>query len=177
MNEGGFLKAGLGNDNYFKSTVGYSSGLLDNGFGITAMLSHWQGDGYNDMTQGQGQNYFVSIGYKANEKHNFNFLITGAPQWHNQNFAKSISSYQEFGKKYNNNWGYLNGERITDRKNYYHKPVMNLNWDWKINDVSSLSTVLYASFGRGGGTGSLGSAYAKYMDDGTKGFQKLYDDN
>ena len=177
MHEGGFLKAGVANDDYYKATAGYSTGLMDNGWGVTALFSHWQGDGYNDMTQGQGQSYFVSIGYKANEKHNFNFLITGAPQWHNQNFAKSISSYQEFGKKYNNNWGYLNGERITDRKNYYHKPVMNLNWDWKINDVSSLSTVVYASFGRGGGTGSLGSAYAKYMDDGTKGFQELYDNN
>lgn len=98
MNEGGFLKAGLGNDNYFKSTVGYSSGLLENGFGITAMLSHWQGDGYNDMTAGQGQSYFVSIGYKANEKHNFNFLITGAPQWHDQNYAKRISDYEMYGK-------------------------------------------------------------------------------
>src|SRR5690606_9241216 len=113
MKEGGFLKAGLGNDNFFKSTVGYSTGLQENGFGVTAMLSHWQGDGYNDMTAGQGQNYFVSLGYKANEKHNFNFLITGAPQWHDQNFAKPISSYQTFGLKYNNNWGNVNGEALN----------------------------------------------------------------
>ena len=176
MNEGGFLKAGLGNDNYFKSTVGYSSGLLDNGFGITAMLSHWQGDGYNDMTAGQGQNYFVSIGYKANEKHNFNFLITGAPQWHDQNYAKRIGDYEKFGKKYNNNWGYLNGEAINDRKNYYHKPVLNLNWDWNIDEQSSLSTVLYASFGRGGGTGPIGSTGAA-LADGTKNIQGAYDAN
>src|SRR5690606_17346392 len=34
----------------------------------------------------------------------------------------------------------------------------NLNWDWKINDESSLSTVLYASWGRGGGTGNYGAS-------------------
>lgn len=176
MNEGGFLKAGLGNDNYFKSTVGYSSGLLENGFGITAMLSHWQGDGYNDMTAGQGQSYFVSIGYKANEKHNFNFLITGAPQWHDQNYAKRISDYEMYGKRYNNNWGMLNGEAINDRKNYYHKPVLNLNWDWKIDELSNLSTVLYASFGRGGGTGPIGSTGGP-LADGTKNIQGAYDAN
>ena len=176
MNEGGFLKAGLGNDNYFKSTVGYSSGLLENGFGITAMLSHWQGDGYNDMTAGQGQSYFVSIGYKANEKHNFNFLITGAPQWHDQNYAKRISDYEMYGKRYNNNWGMLNGEAINDRKNYYHKPVLNLNWDWKIDELSNLSTVLYASFGRGGGTGPIGSTGGS-LADGTKNIQGAYDAN
>lgn len=176
MKQGGFLKAGLGNDNYFKSTVGYSTGLQENGFGVTAMLSHWQGDGYNDMTAGQGQNYFISMGYKPNEKHNFNFLITGAPQWHDQNFAKSISIYQTFGLKYNNNWGNVNGEALNDRRNYYHKPVLNLNWDWKINELSNLSTVVYASFGRGGGTGPIGSA-GQALSDGTKNLQAAYDAN
>lgn len=176
MRQGGFLKAGIGNDNYFKSSVGYSSGLMENGWGITAMLTHWQGDGYNDMTAGQGQNYFVSIGYKPNEKHNFNFLITGAPQWHDQNYAKRISDYAAYGKRYNNNWGYLNGEAINDRRNYYHKPVINLNWDWKIDEVSNLSTVLYGSFGRGGGTGPIGSTGAP-LADGTKNMQGAYDAN
>lgn len=176
MNQGGFLRAGLGNDNYFKTTAGYSTGLLENGWGVTALLSHWQGDGYNDMTAGQGQNYFVSIGYKPNEKHNFNFLITGAPQWHDQNYAKSISNYQTYGLKYNNNWGMLNGEAFNVRRNYYHKPVMNLNWDWKINESSNLSTVVYASFGRGGGTGTEGGRY-DYLNDGTIDLQKIHDGN
>lgn len=79
MKQGGHIKGVIGNDNFYKSTITYSSGLLDNGWGATALFSHWQGDGYNDMTAGQGQNYFFSIGYKANEKHNFNFLVTGAP--------------------------------------------------------------------------------------------------
>ncbi|SEH60009.1 Outer membrane receptor proteins, mostly Fe transport [Paenimyroides aquimaris] len=190
MNQGGFLKAGLGNDNYFKTTAGYSTGLLENGWGVTALLSHWQGDGYNDMTAGQGQNYFVSIGYKPNQKHNFNFLITGAPQWHDQNYAKPIATvknddgtvrtpgYDLFGKKFNNNWGMLNGKAFNDRRNYYHKPVSNLNWDWKIDELSNLSTVIYASWGRGGGTGSAG-AFAPVMQDGTgtKDYQSIYDAN
>jgi outer membrane receptor protein involved in Fe transport len=35
--------------------------------------------------------------------------------------------------------------------------VANLNWDWIIDDTSSLSTVLYASWGNGGGTGNRGN--------------------
>lgn len=191
MKEGGFLKAGLGNDNYFKSTVGYSTGLQENGFGVTAMLSHWQGDGYNDMTAGQGQNYFISMGYKPNEKHNFNFLITGAPQWHDQNYAKPIATvykdatetqvrtpgYDVFGLKFNNNWGYVNGKAFNERRNYYHKPVLNLNWDWKINELSNLSTVVYASFGRGGGTGPIGSSPVLQDGSGLRDIQSKYDAN
>ena len=155
--EGGFASMGVANDDYLKSTVGYNTGIMENGFGASVMLSHWQGDGYNDGTRGQGQNYFISFGYKASEKHNFNFLVTGAPQWHDQNFTKSISSYLQYGRKYNNNWGTQNGAYKTERRNFYHKPVANLNWDFQINDKSSLSTVVYASWGRGGGTGGYGN--------------------
>ena len=41
--------------------------------------------------------------------------------------------------------------------NFYHKPVANLNWDLNINETTDLSTVLYASWGRGGGTGNRGN--------------------
>ncbi len=157
--EGGFASMGVANDDYLKSTVGYNTGIMENGFGASVMLSHWQGNGYNDGTQGEGQNYFISFGYKANDKHNFNFLVTGAPQYHDQNFTKSISSYLEYGRKYNNNWGTQNGVYKTERRNFYHKPVANLNWDFEINDKSSLSTVLYASWGRGGGTGGYGKSF------------------
>jgi len=73
--EGGFTSFGVANNDYFKSTAGYNTGLMENGFGASVMLSHWQGDGYNDGTKGEGQNYFISFGYKANEKHSFNFFV------------------------------------------------------------------------------------------------------
>lgn len=156
--EGGFVSLGVANDNYFKSTAAYSTGMSKNGWGTSVMFSHWQGDGYNDGTKGEGQTYFISVGYKASDKHNFNFLLTGAPQWHDQNFTKAISTYLQYGRKYNNNWGTQNGEYKSERTNYYHKPVANLNWDYDISDKTQLSTVLYGSWGRGGGTGNYGSA-------------------
>jgi len=162
----GFL---YGNDNYMKATASYSTGMLNDKFGITILATHWQGDGWAEGTQGQGQNYFLSAGYKVNDRNSINFLITGAPQWHDQNFTKSISSHfndaGEFNIKYNNNWGLRNGEYQTLRRNYYHKPVANLNWDFKINDKSKFSAVAYASWGRGGGTGDRGDRDNRFFTD------------
>lgn len=173
--QGGFVSGAMANDSYYKGTVAYNTGIGEKGFGASVMLSHWQGKTYIDGTYGAGQNYFISLGYKLNENHNLNFLITGAPQWHDQNYAQPISTYQEHGKKYNNNYGYFNGEYKSEVGNYYHKPVANLNWDWNIDDSKQLSTVLYASWGRGGSRGSAGSR--ERTEDGLIDWDTMYENN
>lgn len=157
--QGGFVRMMAGNDSYFKGTVSYDTGVNENGWAFSALIDHWQAHRkFAIGTAGQGQNYLFSVGYKPNDKHAFNFLLTGAPQWHDQNFSDSLEDYKELGEKQNANSGFFEGSRYTERRNYYHKPVANLNWDYNINEMADLSTVLYASWGRGGGTGSLGSS-------------------
>lgn len=165
MKKGGSVAATYGNDNYMKFSAAYNTGLLDNGFSASFLVSRFSGNGYADGTEGQGYTWFLSTGYKINKKHNLMFTATGAPQWHNQRYyAPSLGDYIKYGEgdgepniKYNSDWGYLNGEVFTMRRNFYHKPVASLNWEWDINNSSSLSTVLYGSWGRGGGTGDIGS--------------------
>ncbi|MEX0996339.1 MAG: TonB-dependent receptor [Flavobacteriaceae bacterium] len=165
--QGGFVRFLAGNDSYFKGTASYNTGLNDNGWAFSFLMDHWQGHRkYAEGTAGQGQNYMFSVGYKPNDKHAFNFLVTGAPQWHDQNFSNSLETYEERGEKYNGNSGFLNGERKSERRNYYHKPVANLNWDFDINENLDLSTVLYASWGRGGGTGPFGRGSRVRDDNG-----------
>lgn len=155
--EGGFVRLLAGNDSFFKGTTSYNTGLSDSGWAFSVLIDHWQAHRkYSIGTAGQGQNYLFSVGYKPNDKHAFNFLITGAPQWHHQNFSDSLEDYEELGEKQNSNSGFKDGERFSERRNYYHKPVANLNWDFEIDEKFDLSTVLYASWGRGGGTGGLG---------------------
>lgn len=164
-NQGGMARLVMGNDSYMKGTVAYDSGLQGK-WGYSILIDYWQAHRKYAMgTQGKGQSYFVSIGYKPNDHHNFNFMIFGAPQAHFQNYSKSMEKYEQFGEKYNDNYGYYKGHGFSTRENYYHKPVANLNWDWNINSNASLSTVLYASLGRGGGTGPLGNG-ADYIDGG-----------
>ena len=161
LEKGGGLSLQTGNNNYQKQTAFYNTGMVDDKWGVSVLLSNWSGDGWANGTRGQGQTYFVSAGFKLSEKHKLNFLLTGAPQWHDQNFNKSISSHigndGELNPRYNSNWGIYNGDYFTERRNYYHKPVANLNYEFDINDKSKFSAVFYASWGRGGGTGGLGS--------------------
>ena len=176
--QGGFVSTGVANDDYLKTTAAYNTGMNAKGFGMSVMMSHWQGDGYNQGTKGEGQNYFISFGYKPNDRHNFNFLLTGAPQSHDQNYTKKISDYLTYGRKYNNNWGTLNGDYLSLRTNFYHKPVANFNWDYSINSTTSLSTVLYASWGRGGGTGDYKHRnYSIPYTNGQINFDQIYANN
>jgi outer membrane cobalamin receptor len=152
--EGGFFQTMVANNNYLKTTAYYSTGLNEKGWSFSSLLGHWQGDGYNQEMYGTGQTYFFSVGYVPNENHTFNFLITGAPQNHNQRNRYTIAQLLDKGLKYNDQWGILDGERIAAGSgNYYHKPIANLSWDWTMNDRSNLSTVVYASYGRGGSIG------------------------
>lgn len=163
--EGGSISATIGNDNYVKTLASYSTGKMKNGLSASILLSNTMGDGYVDGTKFEGQNYFIGFGYEINEKHDLQFTFTGAPQWHHQrSFANHLGSYIKFGNpsentpniKYNSDWGYLNGKEFSWARNFYHKPVASLNYDWKINDKMKLSSVFYGSWGRGGGTGNIG---------------------
>ena len=162
--KGGSVRFLSGNDSYFKTTAEYNTGVNDKGWAFSFLLDHWQAHrSWARGTFGQGQNYFFAVGYKPNDRHQFNFLITGAPQYHGQRWSQSEETIAN-DPKFNQHWGFtsdaVNGQYTSDidseRRNFYHKPVMNLNWDWTISDASSLSTVLYASWGRGGGTGPRG---------------------
>lgn len=182
-NQGGMARFMMGNDSYFKGTVSYDTGLKGK-WGFSMLLDYWQGHrkfGYG--TAGQGQSYFFSVGYKPSERHNLNLMIFGAPQWHDQNYTtKSDPQWEKgnYNKKYNNTYGFLDGEAMNFRRNFYHKPVANLNWDWSINNDLALSTVVYASLGKGGGTGNLGSSGNTtnlLTDSGLIDFDQIYANN
>lgn len=155
--KGGFFRTMAGSNGYFKNTFSYNTGLKDNGLSFSMLIDHWQADKkFRKWTKGQGQTYFFSVGYvKGN--HNANLMLTGAPQWHNQSWSESAGRYEQYGIDYNGRGGTLNGEEYTERRNFYHKPVLNLSWDWDISNEMTLSTVGYASWGRGGGTGDFGN--------------------
>jgi len=85
---------------------------------------------------------------------------TEAGRFFNQNWAPVDPSYK--GQQY---W-YMYGARTTDRyspnllnerENFFHKPLVNLNHFYEINEQMRLSSVLYWSGGSGGGTGTYGS--------------------
>ena len=166
MTEGGLVSATLANDGFYKGLAAYNTGKQKNGFSASVLLSRTAGATYVDSSEFEAYNYFLALGYSPNEKHALQFMFTGAPQWHNQrsNYI-SIQDYLKYGsdgepnRRYNSDWGNYKGKAFNFRRNVYHKPVMMLNWDWTIDDHSTLSTVAYASFGRGAGTRDAGAAW------------------
>lgn len=80
----------------------------------------------------------------------------GGRRW-NQNASVAESS---FSQTQNNGFGEVDrgsDDYINERENFFHKPQLNLNHYYQISDKSLLSTVVYYSGGKGGGTGTHGS--------------------
>lgn len=90
--------------------------------------------------------------------------------------ADVFEKFPEAGRTYNENWNtvsssykgkqyfYMYGDKTVDRydknflneiENYYHKPIVNLNWYWTMTEQMRLSSVFYFSGGSGGGTGTF----------------------
>jgi hypothetical protein len=72
------------------------------------------------------------------------------------------ADYEKYGIRYNYNHGYLNGQEFNWRRNFYHKPIASVNWEYKINESTNLSASAYYSVGRGGGTGDIGRLGGNY---------------
>ncbi len=92
---------------------------------------------------------------------------------------EAFGKFQEKGRTFNQNWapvdpGYtgkqwFNGKLhdrydpnfLNERENYYHKPIVNLNWYSNLTDKLNLYSTVYYSGGKGGGTGTYGSVYRR----------------
>ena len=165
MKEGGSVATSFGDNDYLKVQGSYNTGVMKNGLSASVLLSSTTGNGYVDGTKFEGKNYYIALGYKPNKNNDFQFTFTGAPQWHDQRSTYvTLATYQKYGSldkpntKYNSDWGTLGGQEFNMKRNFYHKPVASINWDLKINETTKLSTVVYGSWGRGGGSGGVGGA-------------------
>jgi len=160
IRKGGSIIATTGNNGYQKYGFTLSTGLMDNNIAATVSFASTTGEGYVDGTQFKGYNYFVNFSKELNDNHKISFTTFGAPQRHGQRQNMStIATYRnaESGIRFNPDWGYKNGQVTHIEDNFYHKSQTSLNHYWTINDMTSVSTAVYASFGSGGGGGTAGT--------------------
>ncbi|GAA0892512.1 TonB-dependent receptor [Fulvivirga kasyanovii] len=154
--KGGYVFAGVGNNNYKKAAFSLSSGLTEKNWAVSVAAAKITGDGWAEGLEFEGYNYFFNVSKIINDEHTLSLTGFGAPQRHGQ--RQNMQSIETFrnapqGIKYNADWGILNGEVVHVEDNFYHKPQFSLNHYWTINETSELSTALYASYGTGGGGG------------------------
>lgn len=185
----------VGNDGYLRSTFGLTSGRLENGFGISVAGSYKVGNGWVDQTFTEGYFYYLRID-KEIGKHLISLSGFGAPQRHGQRsftapialydteYARSLGVSDEaidvlprsnLGRRYNQHWGYYNGEELNTRQNYYHKPQYSLRHSWNASNRFYLSNVAYVSIGNGGGVGPNDGP--DFADDNQLDLQTIYDVN
>ncbi|GAA4820487.1 TonB-dependent receptor [Algivirga pacifica] len=162
--KGGNVQMMIGNNGFRKTGLTLSTGLMDNNFAVTFMGTRSEGDGWVDGTWHDAWSYFLNVSKKWNN-HILSLTALGSPQRHGQRSSKADPSvYKQYGRQYNSEWGYKNGQMFNLRENFYHKPQISLNHYWTISDKTDLATSAYVSFGTGGGTGSLGEEQSKFYN-------------
>jgi outer membrane cobalamin receptor len=158
--KGGSISQTIGNDGFLKTSVYLSTGRSDKGWSFSAQGSRTSGNMYAEGLQFTGYNYFFNVSKMFNDHHTISLTGMGAPQTHGQRSSKqSIQAFENApqGIKFNPDWGVKYGQVVNVKNNYFNKPIISLNDYWTIDENSSLSTVLYASRGTGGGGSSLGN--------------------
>ena len=66
--------------------------------------------------------YFLSVSKEFNENNTLVLTAVGAPQKHGQRDQYlTPDEVDQYGSKYNRDWGYHKGEQLNGRNNYYHK--------------------------------------------------------
>jgi hypothetical protein len=170
------FKQEVGNNGYFRSTLGLTTGRLKNGWGISAAGSFKKGDGWVKGNFTKGYFYYLRV-----DKQMGNHLISlsgfGAPQEHGQrpytaeialvdaDYANELGvpesaimqmSVRDKGLRFSEHWGTIDGELVNTRKNFYHKPQISLRHSWQANEKLYWSNVAYLSIGSGGGTAPEG---------------------
>ena len=149
---GGTILQSIGSYNALKTLVSYSTGLSDKGWASSFLLSRSTGNGYAEGLYYTGYSYFANISKILSKTQTLSFNIMGASQNHGQRYSyNTIGTYRAApqGIRYNSDYGYLNGQLLSAEQNFYNKPLASINHNWKINETSSLSTEVYASYGTG----------------------------
>jgi iron complex outermembrane receptor protein len=81
--KGGSVTQDVGSDGYLRSSFGYNSGQLNNGWGISVAGSYKRGNGWVDQTWSEGFFYYLKIDKKIGN-HLISLSGYGAPQSHGQ---------------------------------------------------------------------------------------------
>jgi len=189
VGSGGFMKStitghsGLINSKYAVSAAvvrKVGNGVVDGTW--TDAWAYYLGGSYNINKNHRLELYVVG----APQRHGQNLYKQNAATY-SHDFAKQIGAdsatvkfvEQGSGRLYNQNWAPIDesykGQQswegktkdryssnfINERENFYHKPIVNLNWYAQWSKKLSQFTTAYWSGGKGGGTGTYGAVYRR----------------
>lgn len=201
---GGTLKQSVGSYGKLRTTLGYNSGILKNGWGYTLAGSYKRGNGFVDETWSEGFFYYAKV-QKEIGNHILSFSAMGAPQKHGQRsyksdiatydttIARSLGDDSDFsnrivnrGIQYNQHWGYLdrwtldsNGDTIHNKETLNTRKNYYHKPQFSLRDFWTVNDKLYVSnilyASIGNGGGTRTEGIG--MLDGQQDLQSAYNSN
>ena len=126
----------------------YASGLVEGGWSYAFSLGRrWGDEGFQDGTFYDANSFFVSVEKKINDKHSLNFTGFYTPNKRGKSSPNTQEVYDLKNIKYNEYWGYQDGEKRNSRVKRIAEPVLMLNHYWDVTDKTSLNTNVGYQFG------------------------------
>jgi outer membrane cobalamin receptor len=202
---GGTVKQSVGSYGKLRTSMGYNSGRLENGWGFTLAGSYKRGNGFVDETFSEGFFYYAKV-QKEIGNHILSLSAMGAPQKHGQRsyksdiatydstFARALGDTSDFsariinkGIEYNKHWGYLdrwslnsNGDTIHDRETLNTKQNYYHKPQFSLRDFWTVSDKFYVSnilYASIGNGGGTSISGSNYDRNGQYDLQTIYDGN
>ncbi len=174
------------NYNISKLFFNYNSGELKNGWAISLMGSYVLGKSHVECSDVNSSAYLLSLSKKLKNHHSLLFTALGSPEKHKQRSVRlSYAEIEQYGRNYNKNWGYYNGEEKTISENNYFKPYFTLSHFWDTHTGSRnqnkiyINNSIYLAIGNGGGiwTESKGKSIIHYQKEGHIDWNSVISDN
>jgi len=148
--EGGRLTYSSSNRSYSNRLMAtYASGLLKNNWAYTLSLGRrWGNEGYQEGTLYDANSIFISVEKKLNDKHSLNFTGIYAPNRRGKSSPNTQEVFDIKGIRYNEYWGWQDGEQRNSRIKEVEEPIVMLNHYWDISSKTRLNTNVAYQFGK-----------------------------
>ncbi|MEL0651970.1 TonB-dependent receptor [Algibacter sp. TI.3.09] len=129
----------------------YASGLLKNNWAYTVTLGRrWGNEGYQEATSYNSNSFFTSVEKIINKAHSLSFSAIYTPNRRGKSSPNTQEVFDLKGIKYNEYWGWQDGEKRNSRIKEVSEPIVMLNHYWNLNSKTKLNTNIAYQFGKMG---------------------------
>lgn len=150
--KGGRLTYSSSDRSYSHRTIAsYATGMLKGDWALAAAIGkRWGGEGFQDATFYDSNSFFASVEKKINANHSINLTSFYTPNRRGKSSPNTKEVYDLKGIRYNEYWGYQDGEKRNSRVKEVSEPLVMLNHYWDISNTTTLNTNVGYQFGKTG---------------------------
>ncbi|MCK0179528.1 TonB-dependent receptor [Flavobacteriaceae bacterium S0862] len=147
--KGGRITYSSSNRSYTnRMMASYASGLVEGGWAYSMSLGRrWGNEGFQDGTFYDANSFFMSVEKLINDKHSINVTGIYAPNRRGKSSANTQEVYDLKDIRYNEYWGWQDGEKRNSRVKRTDEPIIMLNHYWNISEKTTLNSNLAYQFG------------------------------